>query len=71
MKVHSIEKRLGELEPQLTPAYPDPKTVLNSPIWDKVGDIILNVLADYPDLRTKIAEELIAMEESIKKEMKT
>lgn len=41
--------------------------IFNSPMWEQVGDVIMCVLADYPDLRTKIAEELIAMEESAKK----
>lgn len=38
--------------------------IYNSPEWLAVGSILTRILAGYPNLRTEVARELLALEES-------
>jgi hypothetical protein len=59
-------KLMAELEGKLAT---QPQMTLNiyvSTQWAAVGDLLSYVLGDYPDLRVKVAQELLALQEGRK-----
>ena len=54
-------KLWAELEGKLPSQPLTQVNIYQSPEWDKVGDILALSLADYPELKVKIASELLAL----------
>jgi hypothetical protein len=54
-------KLMGELQGKLPSQPLTQVNIYGSKEWDKVGDILARALAGYPELRTTIAGELLAL----------